>query len=123
MKAAILVIPFAAAIVVGCQAPQSTRRVEGATTAALTAHRFAPPTFVAGKKGAVWAFASRPQSQLSLETACIRLSADGQAGVKITSYQYVGSDWAIVGPLFDQEQSQQEAADIQREIYSKLSTQ
>ena len=120
MKPVIQVVAFAATLVVGCQAPQSARHIEAVTSAALTAHRFAPPTFVAGRGGAIWALASRPYSDSCVETACVRLGPDGQAGVKITRYQYVGSDWAIVGPLFHHGQPGQEAADIQREIRSQL---
>ncbi len=120
MKGVILVTAVAAALGVGCQATQTPRHVEAVTSAALTAHRFAPPIFVAGEKGTAWAFASRPQSDSSVDTACIRLRSDGHAEVKLTRYQYVGSDWAIVGPLLDRGQSGQEAADMQREIRSQL---
>ncbi len=123
MKPVIRVVAFAATLVVGCQAPQSARHVEDVTSAALTAHRFAPPTFVAGRQGAIWAFASRPYSDSCVETACVRLGPDGQAGVKVTRYQYVGSDWAIVGSLFDHGQPAQEAAEIQGEVRSQLTRQ
>lgn len=123
MKPVIQVAAFAAILVAGCQTSRSARHVEAVTSAALTARRFAPPTFVAGREGAIWAFASRPYSDSCVETACVGLGPDGQASVKVTRYQYVGSDWAIVGPLFHHGQPGQEAADIQREIRSQLITQ
>ena len=123
MKRVFLALSFVAIVTAGCQTPQNSRRVQAATTAVLAAHHFAPPTFVTGDERLFWAVAARPQSGSAVQTACVRLNPDGRASVELTSYQYVGSDWAIVGRLFDQGRSQQEAAEIQREIYRNLQTQ
>ncbi len=119
----LLALPLTVAALVGCQAPQGAGRGESAIGAVLAAHHFAPPKVVNGNRGVIWAVASRPQSDSALQTACVRLSPDGQAKVEITGYQYVGTDWAIVGPLFEAGRSREEAARIEREINRGLKAQ
>ncbi len=68
------------------------------------------------------AVASRPLSDSAVETVCMNLQRDGRASVEITSYQYVGSDWATVGKLFNHGRCQQEAAEIEQSVESRLKT-
>ena len=122
-KRELVALPLLVAALVGCQAPHDVRRAESAISAALTARHFAPPKFVNGNRGIVWAVASRPQSDTALQTACVRLSPDGRAEVEITGYQYVGTDWAVVGPLFQTGRSRDEAMQIERDVNRSLKTQ
>lgn len=120
MKPVVLIFSLIAVTCVGCPTHHSSRRLESTTSVVLAAHHFAPPRFVTGSDGVIWAVASRPRSDSAVETACIRLDSDGRASAEVTSYQYVGSDWAMVGRLFDQARSQQEAAEIEQGIEHSL---
>jgi hypothetical protein len=122
MKPVVLAVSLMAAACVGCQTHRSSQGLESTTSAVLAAHHFAPPRFVKGPVGVIWAVASRPQSDSAVQTACIRLHSDGRASVEVTSYQYVSSDWATVGRLFDHGRSQQEAAEIEQGIEHSLKT-
>ena len=120
MKPVVLAVLLMAAACVGCQIHQSSQNLESITSAVSAAHHFAPARFVTGPDGVIWAVASRPRSDSAVQTACIRLYPDGRVGAEVTSYQYVGSDWAMVGRLFDQGRSQQEAAEIEQDIGHSL---
>ena len=104
----------------GCQTHHRAQNLESTTNTVLAAHHFAPARFVTGPDGVIWAVASRPRSDSALQTACIRLNPGGQVCAEVTSYQYMGSDWATVGPLFDQGRSQKEASEIGRDIENNL---
>jgi hypothetical protein len=45
---------------------------------------------------------------------------DGRVTVEILSYQYVGSDWAILGRLFTRDHPEQEALVMQSAIRDRL---
>jgi len=120
MKPLILAVLLMAVACVGCQTHHNAQHLESTTSTVLAAHHFAPARFLNGPDGEIWAVASRPRSDSAVQTACIRLKPDGQVGAEVTSYQYLGSDWATVGPLFDQGRSQQEASEIGRDIENNL---
>jgi hypothetical protein len=120
MKAFISVMPLMVAACVGCQTHQSSHSFESATSAALAVHHFAPPKFVRDANQVTWAVASRPQSDSAVQVAYVRLKPDGRSDVELTSYQYVGSDWATVGRLFDEGRSEREAAQMEWEIHNNL---
>ena len=120
MKPLVLALLVVVAVCLGCQTHQSSRRFESATNAALAGHHFAPPRFVRDANQVTWVIASRPRSETAVQVACIRLDPNGRSEVDLTTYQYVGSDWAAVGRLFDEGRSQQEAGKIQSEIDRNL---
>ena len=66
------------------------------------------------------AVASRPLSDSAVQTVCIKFQRGERASVEIISYQYVGSDWATVGRLFDHGRCQREAAEIEQSVEKRL---
>jgi hypothetical protein len=120
MKNIVLKVLLTAALCTGCQSRPTSARLQSTAYAVLAEHHFAPPVFTAGRDAAIAAMASRPLSDYAAETVCMRLQRDGRASVEITSYQYMFSDWAIVGRLFDHGRCQQEAAEIERAVEKRL---
>jgi hypothetical protein len=120
MKRVVLSVFLIAAACIGCQTHHSSQRLKSAASTVLAAHHFAPARFVTGPDGVIWAVASRPRSPSAVQTACIKLNSDGRASAEVTRYQYVGSDWATVGRLFDQGRSHLEAAEIETSIEQSL---
>ena len=87
---------------------------------ALVSHRFSIPWIVVrGTDGSFWFVAERFQSELRFDRINVNVTADERVTACITPYQYVASDWAILGRLFTD--FGREAELIAREIASKLS--
>ena len=120
MKNIAPVVLLTAVVCVGCQIRPTSDRLQSTATTVLSEHHFAPPVFTASRDAMISAVASRPLSDSAVETVCMNLQRDGRASVEITSYQYVGSDWATVGKLFDRGRCRQEAAEIEQSIENRL---
>ncbi len=120
MKPLVFGLSLVALLCVACQTHQDSQRLESATSTALAAHHFAPPKFVKDANGVTWAVAPRPRSGSAVQVGCVRIDRSGRFEVDLTTYQYLGSDWATVGRLFDEGRSEQEAAKIQSEIVENL---
>jgi hypothetical protein len=86
----------------------------------LVEHHFAPPTIVYGTNGILWAVAARPHSESAVEVSQVEMRPDGRVTVQILSYQYYGSDWAILGRLFTHDRPEQEARVMQSAIRDRL---
>ncbi len=86
----------------------------------FSAHRFSVPWIaLRGPDSSTWFVAERFASTTSFTRLYVRVSPAQKVTASITNYQYVGSDWAIVGKLFAD--SAPEADAIAGEISSKLS--
>ena len=86
----------------------------------LVSHRFSIPWIVVrGTDGSLWFVAERFQSELRFDRINVNVTADERVTASMTAYQYVASDWAILGRLFAD--FGPEAELIAREIASKLS--
>ena len=86
----------------------------------LVSHRFSIPWIVVrGTDGSLWFVAERLQSELRFDRINVNVTADERVAATITPYQYVASEWAILGRLFAD--FEPEAKLIAREIASKLS--
>jgi hypothetical protein len=85
----------------------------------LVSHRFSIPWLVVrGTDGSLWFVAERLQSELRFDRINVNVTADERVAATITPYQYVASDWAILGRLVAD--FGPEAELIAREIASKL---
>ena len=86
---------------------------------ALTGHGFSIPWIaVKGSGGSLWFVAERFQSEHRFDRINVNVTPDERVTASITPYQFVGSDWAILGRLFVD--SRPEAELIAGEIASKL---
>ena len=87
---------------------------------ALVSHRFSIPWIVVrGTDGSLWFVAERFQSELRFDRLNVNMTADDRVTANITAYQYVASDWALLGRHFADFGT--EAESIAREIASRLS--
>jgi hypothetical protein len=118
MKHSFAVLVFVIGSCFGCQIHHGSQNLQSATGAVLQEHHFAPASFMDTAAG-LYAVAARPRSDSSVQIACVRLKDNGQSCVEITSYQYVGSDWAVVGPLLAPD-GHTEVEEIQRAIELRL---
>lgn len=116
------VLMVATVCCMGCRTPQSSQsqRSQSVLAAILAEHHFAPPTVIRGTHGIMWGVAARPHSDAAVELAQIEMPPDGRATVKIVSYQYGPSDWAILGNLFTADHPNQEASVMQSAIRDRL---
>jgi hypothetical protein len=122
MKNLISAVLLTTVLGTGCQKLPNAARVQATVKAVLSEHRFATPVFAISGDAIISAVASRSRSDSEVERVSIDVPQDGNASVKITRYQYIGSDWAIVGKLFDHGRCQQEAAEIERHLEKRLKT-
>ena len=87
---------------------------------ALASHRFStPPIVVRGSDASLWFVAERFQSEHRFDRINVNVTPDQRVTASITPYQFVASDWAILGRLFVD--SRPEAELIAGEIARKLS--
>jgi hypothetical protein len=68
----------------------------------------------------MWAIAARPDSNNEVEVARVKVPSNGRATVEIISYHFGPSDWAILGRLFTQGRTTQEALEIEKAIQSRV---
>lgn len=107
---------------VGCRTSQvsQSQRLRSVVAEVIVEHHFAPPTIVCGTNCILWAVAARPHSESAVEVSQVEMRPDGRVTVEILSYQYVGSDWAILGRLFTRDHPEQEALVMQSAIRDRL---
>jgi len=122
MKSIVSVVLLTVAVCAGCQTRPTSSRLQATANAVLSEHHFAPPVFTARRDAMISAVASRPLSDSAVQTVCMKFQRDGRPSVEITWYQYMGSDWAIVGRFFDHGRCQQEAAEIEQSVEDRLKT-
>jgi hypothetical protein len=122
MENIVSVVLLTTAVCAGCQSHSTSARLQSITKDVLFEHQFTPPVFMARRDAMISAVASRPLSDAAVETVCMNLQRNRRASVEITSYQYVGSDWARVGKLFDHGRGQREAAEIEQSLENRLKT-
>ena len=122
MKNIYLPLVVGVACCVGCRTSQvsQSQRLQSVVAEVLVEHHFAPPTIVCGTNGILWAVAARPHSETAVEVAQAEMRPDGRVTVEILSYQYVGSNWAILGRLFTHDHPEQEALVMQSAIRERL---
>ena len=120
MKDIVSTVLLTAVVCTGCQSRPTSARLQSTANALLSEHHFAPPVFTVSGDATIGAVASRPLSNSAVQMVCMKFQRDGRASVEITSYQYVGSDWAIIGRLFDDGRCQQEAAEIAQSVEKRL---
>jgi hypothetical protein len=122
MKNIYLPLVVGVACGVGCRTSQvsQSQRLQSVVAEVLVEHHFAPPTIICGTNGILWAVAARPHSESAVEVSQVEMRRDGRATVEILSYQYVGSDWAILGRLFTHDHPEQEALVMQSAIRDRL---
>jgi len=113
---AVLVLSIGSCL--GCQTDHGRQSLQSATDGVLREHHFAPASFME-TAGGLYAVAARPRSDSSVQVACVRLPTKGQSSVEVTSYQYVFSDWAVLGRLFAPD-DHAEAEEMQRAIEARL---
>jgi hypothetical protein len=104
--------------VCGCQTCPDSARLQTIARDVLDEHHFAPPSFLPGRDGIIWAVAARPLSDASVQTVCLKLQRD-RASVEIADCVHSPTDWAILGRLFNRG-SQQEAAEIEQSVENQL---
>ena len=122
MKNIYLPLVVGVACCVGCRTSQvsQSQRLQSVVAEVLVEHHFAPPTIVCGTNGILWAVAARPHSESAVEVSQVEMRPDGRVTVEILSYQYVGSNWAILGRLFTHDHPEQEALVMQSAIRDRL---
>jgi hypothetical protein len=122
MKNIYLPLVVGVACCVGCRTSQvsQSQRLQSVVAEVLVEHHFAPPTIVCGTNGILWAVAARPHSESAVEVSQVEMRPDGRVTVEILSYQYVGSNWAILGRLFTHDHPEQEALVMQSAIRERL---
>src|SRR5664279_5448505 len=118
MKSVYLPLLVGVACCVGCRTSQNSQsqRWQPVVAEVLVEHHFTPPTILRGTNGILWAVAARPHSETAVEVAQAEMRPDGRVTVEILSYQYIGSDWAILGRLFTHDHPEQEALVMQSAI-------
>ncbi|HLH52947.1 MAG TPA: hypothetical protein VKY92_04955 [Verrucomicrobiae bacterium] len=129
----------------GCHTPQATSRTQAsladasqqpipfldreqysdqlalAVDGSLRNHRFTRPWIVVkGSDRAVWFVAERFNPEQAFDRIYVRVAPGGNVTASITAYQFVGSDWAILGKLFAGDAYRVEAESIAGEIKQKL---
>jgi len=122
MKNVYLPLLVGVACCVGCRTSQNSQsqRWQPVVAEVLVEHHFTPPTILRGTNGILWAVAARPHSETAVEVAQAEMRPDGRVTVEILSYQYIGSDWAILGRLFTHDHPEQEALVMQSAIRDRL---
>ena len=89
----------------------------------LVAHGFVPPTSVRAADSSIWIVSSRPgkTTARSVERVIVRLPGHAAPPeVEIRRYVRWPTDWAIIGPLLDGDESAAEAHAIQYELKQRL---
>jgi hypothetical protein len=85
----------------------------------LAAHDFPPPKKILHPDGTIWEISSRPRSATEIVMVLVKVLPNGEVQVELDGYARVGSDWAVLGALF-QGPLKQEAAEILHKIQAKL---
>ncbi len=93
-------------------------RLQVESSKVLSEHRFLAPKILPAAGGVSWVVAVRSAKPTELDLAKVKIGAAGEVTVEISSYAYVGSDWAVVGPAF-QERTKGEAAEIEKQIQQR----
>ena len=121
MKNIYLPLVVGVACCVGCRTSQvsQSQRLQSVVAEVLVEHHFAPHHSLWHKRYPV-AVAARPHSESAVEVSQVEMRPDGRVTVEILSYQYVGSNWAILGRLFTHDHPEQEALVMQSAIRDRL---
>jgi hypothetical protein len=95
-------------------------RLDGAVDEVLENHRFSiPDVAVRGADSSIWFVTERFDSEQRFDRLFLRVNPDEQVIASITPYQFLFSDWAILGRLFVD--SRPEAESIAAQVARRLS--
>lgn len=87
----------------------------------FSSHRFLRPwTVVKSSDSSIWFVAERDIAQFRFDRLYVRIDPKKQVTASITAYQFIGSDYAILGKLAVDFQPQAEAETIATELSRQL---
>lgn len=87
----------------------------------FSSHRFLRPwTVVKSADSSIWFVAERDEAPLRFDRLYVRINPQRKVTASITAYQFVGSDWAILGPLARNFEPEVEAEMVTVEISRQL---
>lgn len=87
----------------------------------FSSHRFLRPWIVVrSSDSSIWFVAEREIAPLRFDRLYVRINPKREVSASITAYQFVGSDWAVLGPLARNFEPEAEAETVTVEISKRL---